>query len=147
MLNQKVRRGPAGPPVAGLAVPPRVRHAGLAATVGNTPVVWIDAPFTGDDRGFWAKLEGHNPGGMKDRPALHMVAAARARADLSPGGRIIESTSGHPRSGSGVGRAGVRASGHPGHRPGAPCSRPALTRAASMKPSMRESSADCTPSR
>lgn len=37
--------------------------AHLTHTVGNTPVVWIDAPFTSDGRGFWAKLEGHNPGG------------------------------------------------------------------------------------
>lgn len=68
--------------------------ATLAATVGNTPVLRITAPFTSEDRGFWAKLEGLNPGGIKDRPAIHMVAQARARGDLAPGSRIIESTSG-----------------------------------------------------
>lgn len=62
--------------------------------VGNTPVVWIGEPFSGDRRGFWAKLEGANPGGMKDRPALHMVARAKARGDLARGAAIIESTSG-----------------------------------------------------
>jgi cysteine synthase A len=46
------------------------------------------------DRGYWAKLEGFNPGGMKDRPAMHMVERARARGDLVPGAAIIESTSG-----------------------------------------------------
>lgn len=62
--------------------------------VGNTPVLWIGEPFAASGRGFWAKLEGANPGGMKDRPALHMVQRAKARGDLAPGARIIESTSG-----------------------------------------------------
>ncbi|MFE7745589.1 PLP-dependent cysteine synthase family protein [Nocardia sp. NPDC057455] len=66
--------------------------------VGNTPVLWITEPLGGttppDGRGFWAKLEGANPGGMKDRPALHMVERAIARGDLAPGAPIIESTSG-----------------------------------------------------
>ena len=65
-----------------------------AAAVGNTPVLWVDRPFNAAGRGFWAKLEGFNPGGMKDRPALHMVEAARRRGDLRPGGMIVESTSG-----------------------------------------------------
>ncbi|MFC9968973.1 PLP-dependent cysteine synthase family protein [Nocardia ignorata] len=62
--------------------------------VGNTPVLWIGEPLAKEGRGFWAKLEGFNPGGMKDRPALHMVRRARERADLRPGARIVESTSG-----------------------------------------------------
>lgn len=36
-----------------------------ATMVGNTPVLWIGEPFAGTGRGFWAKLEGSNPGGMK----------------------------------------------------------------------------------
>ncbi|KAA1251527.1 PLP-dependent cysteine synthase family protein [Mycobacterium simiae] len=62
--------------------------------IGNTPVLWIPATAKPGDRGFWAKLEGFNPGGMKDRPAMHMVARARARGDLVPAAPIIESTSG-----------------------------------------------------
>lgn len=62
--------------------------------VGNTPVLQISEPFTPGGRGFWAKLEGFNPGGMKDRPAMHMVEQARARGDLQPGAAIIESSSG-----------------------------------------------------
>jgi S-sulfo-L-cysteine synthase (3-phospho-L-serine-dependent) len=62
--------------------------------VGNTPVLWISEPFAAGDRGFWAKLEGANPGGMKDRPGMHMVERARLRGDLLPGARIVESTSG-----------------------------------------------------
>jgi len=62
--------------------------------VGQTPLLWISKPFSDDERGFWAKLEGSNPGGMKDRPALHMVSRGRARGELRPGARIVESTSG-----------------------------------------------------
>jgi S-sulfo-L-cysteine synthase (3-phospho-L-serine-dependent) len=62
--------------------------------VGHTPVLWISEPSSCAERGFWAKLEGSNPGGMKDRPAMHMVERGRARGDLQPGARIVESTSG-----------------------------------------------------
>ncbi|ARP73524.1 pyridoxal-5'-phosphate-dependent protein subunit beta [Streptomyces pluripotens] len=70
---------------------PRRSPAGM---VGNTPVLWIGEPFNPAGRGFWAKLESTNPGGLKDRPALHMVAAARRRGELAPGAPVIESTSG-----------------------------------------------------
>ncbi len=88
------------------------RHAagGLHGLVGNTPVLWISEPLAAPGRGFWAKLEGFNPGGMKDRPALHMVARARERGDLRPGARIIESTSG--TLGLGLALAGL-VYGHP----------------------------------
>jgi cysteine synthase len=75
------------------APPPRAANA-LPSLIGNTPVLWVSEPLAPAGRGFWAKLEGANPGGIKDRPGLHMVAAARARGDLPEGGRIIESTSG-----------------------------------------------------
>jgi cysteine synthase A len=69
-------------------------RSALSALVGNTPLLRVSQPLTPPDRGFWAKLEGFNPGGIKDRPGLHMVERARARGDLRPGARIIESTSG-----------------------------------------------------
>ena len=78
--------------------------------IGNTPVLRIGATFTDDNRGFWAKLEGFNPGGMKDRPAMHMVERGRARGDLRPGSRIVESTSG--TLGLGLALAGT-VYGHP----------------------------------
>lgn len=78
--------------------------------VGHTPVLRISAPFTASDRGFWAKLEGFNPGGMKDRPALHMVERARVTGHLQPGARIVESTSG--TLGLGLALAGT-VYGHP----------------------------------
>lgn len=82
----------------------------VAGAVGSTPVLWIDRPLNREGRGFWAKLEGHNPGGMKDRPALHMVQRARERGELRPGGMIIESTSG--TLGLGLALAGITY-GHP----------------------------------
>ncbi|WP_045825006.1 PLP-dependent cysteine synthase family protein [Williamsia herbipolensis] len=81
------------------------RCARPEALVGNTPVLRIGPPLAPAGHGFWAKLEGHNPGGIKDRPALHMVERARARGDLLPGARIIESTSG--TLGLGLALAGV----------------------------------------
>ncbi|MEU4345044.1 PLP-dependent cysteine synthase family protein [Nocardia sp. NPDC023852] len=74
------------------AAPGAVRHP--HALVGNTPVLWVGAPLAPVGRGFWAKIEAANPGGMKDRPALHMVRRAEVRGELAPGARIIESTSG-----------------------------------------------------
>ncbi|WP_214411568.1 PLP-dependent cysteine synthase family protein [Sphaerisporangium fuscum] len=62
--------------------------------VGNTPIRWISHPFAAGGRGFWAKLEGANPGGIKDRAALHIVERARTRGELAPGAVIVESTSG-----------------------------------------------------
>ena len=83
---------------------------GIESAVGRTPVLWVDQPFARAGRGFWAKLEGFNPGGIKDRPALHMVRSARERGELVAGGRIIESTSG--TLGLGLALAGI-AYGHP----------------------------------
>ncbi|MGW6949604.1 PLP-dependent cysteine synthase family protein [Streptomyces xanthophaeus] len=86
---------------------PTLTPAGL---VGNTPTLWVGEPFTAAGRGFWAKLEGCNPGGIKDRTALHMVQAARERGELRPGARIVESSSG--TLGLGLALAGVTF-GHP----------------------------------
>ncbi|GHI40529.1 putative cysteine synthase A CysK2 [Streptomyces violascens] len=82
----------------------------MSSLVGNTPVLRVSEPLAPAGRGFWAKLEGFNPGGIKDRPGLHMVERARARGDLEPGGRIIESTSG--TLGLGLALAGL-VHGHP----------------------------------
>ncbi|WP_081288162.1 PLP-dependent cysteine synthase family protein [Mycobacterium asiaticum] len=84
-------------PVPQRSRPVPARNHQPANMVGNTPVLWVSgatSPVGATGHGFWAKLEGFNPGGMKDRPALHMVERARARGDLAPGGTIIESTSG-----------------------------------------------------
>ncbi|UQU67496.1 PLP-dependent cysteine synthase family protein [Couchioplanes caeruleus] len=66
----------------------------LDQLVGDTPVVWTPDLIGTPGRGFWAKLEGHNPGGIKDRPGLHLIQRARERGDLLPEAPVIESTSG-----------------------------------------------------
>lgn len=91
-MNEVVVEDPAEIPAALIAAPGAARRP--HALVGNTPVLWIGAPLAPRGRGFWAKLEGFNPGGMKDRPALHMVRRAEQRGELAPGARIVESSSG-----------------------------------------------------
>lgn len=78
---------------------------GLEQLVGNTPVVWTPDACWESSGGFWAKLEGHNPGGIKDRPGLHLIRRARERGELAPGAPIVESTSG--TLGLGLALAGV----------------------------------------
>jgi cysteine synthase len=82
----------------------------LDQLVGNTPVLWTPDITGASGRGFWAKLEGHNPGGVKDRPGLHLVQQALLRGDLQPGAPIVESTSG--TLGLGLALAGM-IYGHP----------------------------------
>jgi len=78
----------------------------LAELVGNTPIVRLRKVTTGVAADVLAKIEYVNPGGsVKDRIALHMVQAAEASGDLSPGGTIVEPTSGN----TGVGLAIVAA--------------------------------------
>ncbi|MGV9309739.1 MULTISPECIES: PLP-dependent cysteine synthase family protein [unclassified Nonomuraea] len=77
----------------------------LSSLVGDTPVLWVPELWGDGKRGFWAKLEGCNPGGIKDRPGLYMIAQARCRGALRPGASIIESTSG--TLGLGLALAGI----------------------------------------
>ncbi|MFB6441607.1 PLP-dependent cysteine synthase family protein [Streptomyces sp. NPDC056411] len=116
-----------GAPVAGSVPAPAVRDRsfGIPGLVGNTPVLYLSEPLTPPGRGFWAKLEGRNPGGIKDRPGLHMVERARARGELRPGARIIESTSG--TLGLGLALAGM-VHGHPVSLVADPGLEPAMTR-------------------
>jgi len=66
----------------------------ITGLIGHTPLVRLrhtDAPAT-----ILAKLEGLNPGGSaKDRVALAIVEDAERRGLLTPGGTIIEATSGN----------------------------------------------------
>jgi cysteine synthase len=93
--------------------------------VGHTPLTWITAETATGTGGFWAKLEGLNPGGIKDRAGLHMVRAARRRGDLRPGAPIVESTSG--TLGLGLALAGI-SYGHPVVLVGDPGLEPQLRR-------------------
>jgi cysteine synthase len=108
MTNIAVSR-PAGLPSPSQLISSSTCHF-LDQLVGNTPVVWTPDICWGSRGGFWAKLEGHNPGGIKDRPGLHLLDAARQRGELVPGAPVIESTSG--TLGLGLALAGV-VYGHP----------------------------------
>ena len=70
----------------------------LTSHVGNTPLL----PLQRLSRGLsprvriLAKAEWFNPGGsVKDRPALNIIRTALANADLVPGKRLLDSTSGN----------------------------------------------------
>nr|WP_282916592.1 cysteine synthase family protein [Saccharothrix syringae] len=78
--------------------------------LGRSPVARIDTPLPHPHGGFWAKLECLSAGGMKARPAVSMLQAARGRGELRPGAVVVESTSG--TLGLGLAFAG-QALGHP----------------------------------
>lgn len=70
--------------------------------IGHTPLVSLGRYAPGTK--VLAKVEGCNPGGSaKDRVALEMIRDAEARGLLTPGGTIVESTSGN----TGIGLAWV----------------------------------------
>ncbi|RVQ69172.1 cysteine synthase A [Croceicoccus ponticola] len=76
----------------------------VLATIGNTPHIRLSRLFP--DHEVWVKSERSNPGGsIKDRIALAMVEQAESDGHLSPGGTIIEPTSGN----TGIGLAMVAA--------------------------------------
>jgi cysteine synthase A len=62
--------------------------------IGRTPLIEITHMNPGPGRVF-AKLEMFNPFSIKDRAALFMINAAEEREILSPGGTIVEPTSGN----------------------------------------------------
>jgi cystathionine beta-synthase len=70
--------------------------------IGNTPLVRLRRVTEGISATVLAKVEYFNPGGsVKDRIALRMVEEAEKSGLLSPGGTIVEPTSGN----TGVGLA------------------------------------------
>lgn len=95
------------PPV--MPLPGRAGNTMLPGLVGRTPVLPVP-DLLGGGRRFWAKLEGCNPGGIKDRPALHMIDRARRNGGLAEGAPVVESTSG--TLGLGLALAG-QVFGHP----------------------------------
>ncbi len=88
-------------PLEGLDIAPSVLEL-----VGRTPMVRLSRITEGIATPVVAKLETTNPGGsVKDRAAVAMIDAAEAEGILSPGGIIVEPTSGN----TGVGLAVVAA--------------------------------------
>lgn len=67
----------------------------ILEAIGNTPLVRINRLNKGKAN-VYAKMESFNPAGSaKDRVALAMIEDAEKRGILSPGGTIIEPTSGN----------------------------------------------------
>ena len=68
----------------------------VSALVGRTPLVRINRLTEGSDATVAAKLEFYNPvNSVKDRIGVSMIDAAEASGQLTPGGTIVEATSGN----------------------------------------------------
>ncbi|WP_432770484.1 MAG: cysteine synthase A [Sphingopyxis sp.] len=66
----------------------------ILETIGNTPHIRMAKLFPGAE--VWVKSERSNPGGsIKDRIGLAMIEAAEKDGSLTPGGTIVEPTSGN----------------------------------------------------
>jgi [CysO sulfur-carrier protein]-thiocarboxylate-dependent cysteine synthase len=73
-----------------------VRRAGIASTVGNTPLVELASLSPAPGVRLLAKLESENPtGSVKDRVALAMLDAAEQSGELRRGRTILEPSSGN----------------------------------------------------
>jgi cysteine synthase A len=82
-----------------------MKVSSILETIGNTPHIRVQRLF-GSDAQVWIKSERANPGAsIKDRIALAMIEEAEASGKLTPGGTIIEPTSGN----TGIGLAMVAA--------------------------------------
>jgi cysteine synthase len=82
-------------------------YSDLAAAVGNTPLIRLNAASEATGCEILGKAEFMNPGqSVKDRAALYIINAAVASGDLRPGGTIVEGTAGN----TGIGLALVGAS-------------------------------------
>ena len=68
----------------------------ILGTIGNTPLVRLNAIVRDIEATVYAKVETFNPGhSIKDRMALKMIEDAERAGLLKPGGTIIEGTSGN----------------------------------------------------
>ncbi|MGD2201821.1 cysteine synthase A [Microbacterium maritypicum] len=71
-------------------------HSDITTAFGNTPLVRLNRVTEGLGATVLAKLEYYNPASsVKDRIGIAMVNAAEASGELTPGGTIVESTSGN----------------------------------------------------
>ena len=68
----------------------------ILETIGNTPLIRLQQASKDLNTNIYAKLESFNPGhSAKDRIALYAIEKAEKEGKLSPGGTVIESTSGN----------------------------------------------------
>jgi len=81
-----------------------LRANSIIDTIGNTPLIKLNAAAEGCVAEIYVKCEWFNPlASVKDRIARSMIEAAEAGGDLKPGGIVIEPTSGN----TGIGLAFV----------------------------------------
>jgi cysteine synthase A len=82
------------------------RATDILQLIGGTPILRLNRVVTTGGAEVWGKFEAANPAGsVKDRIALAMIEAAERSGELSPGGTIVEPTSGN----TGIGLAMVAA--------------------------------------
>jgi cysteine synthase len=68
----------------------------ITEVFGRTPLVRLNRVTEGADATVLAKLEFYNPSAsVKDRLGIAIIDAAEASGELSPGGTIVEATSGN----------------------------------------------------
>jgi cysteine synthase A len=71
------------------------RYRDILQCIGNTPLVQLKRLVPRPGVTVLLKIESHNPtGSMKDRMALAMIEAAEADGRLTPGGAVVEYTTG-----------------------------------------------------
>lgn len=72
------------------------KFEGLAAMVGNTPMLEISLKYKGEERKVYAKAEYYNySGSIKDRIAYHIMKHAYETGAIKEGDAIAEATSGN----------------------------------------------------
>ena len=82
-------------------------YGDVLETIGWTPLIRLNKITQGIRTPVFAKAEFFNPGGsVKDRIGVAMIEAAEREGRLTPGGLIVEATSGN----TGVGLAIAAAS-------------------------------------
>jgi cysteine synthase A len=71
-------------------------RAGFSGAIGNTPLIRLQRISAETGCEILGKAEFMNPGGsVKDRAALAILTAAERRAELEPGGTVVEGTAGN----------------------------------------------------
>jgi cysteine synthase A len=70
--------------------------SGVVAAVGHTPLIRLKRASEETGCTILGKAEFMNPGqSVKDRAGLHMILEAEKRAELRPGGLVVEATAGN----------------------------------------------------
>src|SRR3954454_13645731 len=71
-------------------------HENILSAIGHTPLVKLNKLVGPNDATVLVKCEFMNPGGsIKDRMALYILEKAEREGKLTPGGTIVENTSGN----------------------------------------------------